>query len=152
MTDTKKETEKAIRIGIVVAEYYGMNLFEVFDKSLKRDVTIKRQLVFFLVRKHTVLTFGHIGRAFKAYGPAKDHTTIIHSCTFIQNTIDVDKYFRKEVKEVESEVHKKVLIFKKPDLTEEEKDLLNLKMIVVKACRTSVSTRMLKKQLVNVLL
>tara|TARA_R110000803_G_scaffold71579_1_gene134873 strand:- start:315 stop:782 length:468 start_codon:yes stop_codon:yes gene_type:complete len=153
MRDTIKEKQKAIKIAKAVSEHYDMSLLQVFHKTRKRQITIKRQLVFYLCRKHTILSFGGISAVFENYmqGKVYDHATVIHSCRVIQNIMDTDKNFRKEVEFLELEVQKVVIIFNKSPLTPQKKELLELRIKIIKSCRTSMDTLTLKNELKLVL-
>ena len=153
MIDTKKEKQKAVKIGKVVSDFYEMNLTEVFEKTRKREITIKRQLIFYLCRKHTTLSFQNVSGAFNFYikGKTYDHATVLHSCNVVQNIMDTNKNFRKEVEFIESKVEKIILIFKKQPLTPQKKELLELRIKILRACRTSLNASMLKNELILVL-
>ena len=155
----EKQNKIAKSISSVVTSHYGVTLKFLFQKTRKRDVVFKRQLLQQLLKKHTKLTLGAIGNLYKEEGSTYEHCTIKHSVKTIDNQLDVDKSFRKEydiinekiiakIQEIELKEKKKEEFIKQSKLP---KSFLDLRRQVVKACRISKSEDILKNELIELL-
>lgn len=67
----------------IVARYYDVTVSEIMSKKRSRDITIPRQVSMYLCRSILDETFPKIGEIFK-----KDHTTVMHACTKIDEEMD----------------------------------------------------------------
>lgn len=88
-----KQIEKA------VVNHFGETSFTIRKKDRLRNHVICRQAIFYLLRKHTKLTFKAMGGI---YG--KDHTTAIHSCQTMQDLIDTDIELRESIRLIERSI------------------------------------------------
>ncbi len=80
-----------------VAEFYRLPMQELLSRNRKREIVSARQVAMFLCKQHTTHTLQHIGRRFGG----RDHTTVIHACTAVQDRIDVETGFRREMERLQ---------------------------------------------------
>ena len=80
-----------------VCSFYGVSPNDVKGKSRKREVVVPRQLSMYLAKKYTNLPVSRIGKLIGS----RDHSTVLHSIALIEETINSNKSFAKEVKEIE---------------------------------------------------
>jgi len=79
-------------------QHYGVTQQNVMSRSRKRDYVIVRQVSMFLAQKHTKMPASRIGQLIGN----RDHSTVIHSCSIIENRIKVDKGFADELASIET--------------------------------------------------
>jgi chromosomal replication initiator protein len=65
-----------------VSNYYGVTINELKGKCRKRRIVKPRQVIMFLLRTKARMVLSDIGDVMN-----RDHTTVIHSITCIQNDI-----------------------------------------------------------------
>jgi len=80
-----------------VCSFYGVSPNDVKGKSRKREVVVPRQLSMYLTKKYTNLPISRIGKLIGS----RDHSTVLHSIALIEETINTNKAFAKEVKDIE---------------------------------------------------
>ena len=79
-------------------QHYGVTQQNVMSRSRKRDYVIVRQISMFLAQKHTKMPASRIGQLIGN----RDHSTVIHSCSIIENRIKIDKAFADELASIET--------------------------------------------------
>jgi chromosomal replication initiator protein len=80
---TKSEREElASDILKTVSNYYGVSIEDIKGKCRKRKIVKPRQIIMFLLRTKARMVLSDIGEVMN-----RDHTTVIHSITCIQNDI-----------------------------------------------------------------
>lgn len=84
-----------------VCRYYGVTPNDVKGKSRKREVVIPRQLSMYLAKKYTNMPISRIGKLIGS----RDHSTVLHSIESIEESINSNKTFAKEVKEIEQSLN-----------------------------------------------
>lgn len=82
-----------------VCHYFNISQEELVAKSRKRQIVQARQIAMYLCRNFlkncSLATIGaEIG--------GKDHATVLHSCSTVQDLISTDKIFRKYVSDLEA--------------------------------------------------
>ena len=77
----------------IVAEFYNINITDVTGVCRKRELTIPRQIVMFLLREETKCSFPAIG----AELGGRDHTTAIHAYNKIKKEIDGSPKIKEEI-------------------------------------------------------
>lgn len=77
----------------IVAEFYNINISDVTGECRKRELTIPRQIVMFLLREETKCSFPAIG----AELGGRDHTTAIHAYNKIKKDIDGIPKIKEEI-------------------------------------------------------
>ena len=80
-----------------VCQHYGVTQQNVFGKSRKREFVQARQVSMYLAQKYTKMPSARIGKLIGG----RDHSTVIHSCTAIEQRLKVDKAFAGEMNSIE---------------------------------------------------
>ncbi len=97
------ETKKEINVEFIqntVADYYGIPIEQLVSKSRKRNIVTARQLSMYLSKKLTSQSLKDIG----AHFGGKDHSTVIYSCTSVDNLISTNDAFKLSVEEIEKKI------------------------------------------------
>lgn len=81
-----------------VCNHFNVSPAAVGGKSRKRDFVVARQVSMYLAQKYTKMPASRIG---KLVGN-RDHSTVIHSCTQVENRLKVDKDFCAEIQSLEN--------------------------------------------------
>lgn len=81
-----------------VCNHFNVSPSAVGGKSRKRDFVVARQVSMYLAQKYTKMPASRIG---KLVGN-RDHSTVIHSCTLVENRLKVDKEFLAEIQSLEN--------------------------------------------------
>lgn len=81
-----------------VCNHFNVSPSAVGGKSRKRDFLVARQVSMYLAQKYTKMPASRIG---KLVGN-RDHSTVIHSCTQVENRLKVDKEFLAEIQSLEN--------------------------------------------------
>ena len=80
-----------------VCRHFNVTVSAVHSKSRKRDLVVARQVAMYLAQKHTKMPAARIG---KLVG-GRDHSTVLHSCTQVENRIQTDRLFSNEISSIE---------------------------------------------------
>jgi len=80
-----------------VCNHYGVSQQHVFSKSRKRDYVQVRQVSMYLAQKYTKMPASRIGQLIGG----RDHSTVLHSCSTIEQRLKVDKAFSEELNSIE---------------------------------------------------
>lgn len=83
-----------------VCKYYKVNSFKVLSTTRRMPLIKYRQMILYLVRKYTDLSFKDIGYSVCHL----DHATVIHSIKSIQNYLDQDKRFVNQMNDIEESI------------------------------------------------
>ena len=81
-----------------VCNHFNVTQQNVFSRSRKRDYVLVRQVSMYLAQKYTKMPASRIGQLIGN----RDHSTVIHSCTSIENRLKVDKAFCEEISSIET--------------------------------------------------
>ena len=81
-----------------VCGHYNVSQQQVFSRSRKRDYVLVRQISMYLAQKYTKMPASRIGQLIGG----RDHSTVIHSCTTIEQRLTVDKSFMAELSSIEN--------------------------------------------------
>ena len=81
-----------------VCNHYHVQQQHVFSKSRKRDFVMVRQISMYLAQKYTKMPASRIGQLIGG----RDHSTVIHSCSTIEQRLKVDKEFSAELTSIEN--------------------------------------------------
>ena len=81
-----------------VCNHYKVTQQNVFSNSRKRDYVIVRQISMYLAQKYTKMPAARIGQLIGG----RDHSTVIHSCSTIEQRLKVDKAFYEELHSIEN--------------------------------------------------
>ncbi len=85
-------------IQTAVTRYFQIKLIDLKTSSRARSVAFPRQVAMYLIRKYTGMGFREIG----SYFGGKDHTTVMHACTKIEENIDTDNDLRTVVEGIQN--------------------------------------------------
>lgn len=81
-----------------VCNHYNVTVTAVNSKSRKREYVVARQVTMYLAQKYTKLPASRIG---KLVGN-RDHSTVIHSCSKVEEQLKVDAEFSDEITSIEN--------------------------------------------------
>lgn len=103
-TDVLKDiiiSQKSRRITIsliqeMVADYFEIDLDDLYSKKRTRNITVPRQVAMYLSRELTDSSLPKIGELFGG----RDHTTVLHSCQRVREMMKDDLDFSKKVKDL----------------------------------------------------
>ena len=84
----------------LVAEHFNVPVEKLKGQTRKRSIVIARQLSMYLAKKMTDKSLKAIGENFGG----RDHSTVIYSCTAVQNLLDTDAVFKDTVAELEKKI------------------------------------------------
>ena len=80
-----------------VCQHFGVSQQHVISKSRKRDYVQVRQVSMYLAQKYTKMPASRIGQLIGG----RDHSTVIHSCSTIEQRLKMDKAFVEELNSIE---------------------------------------------------
>lgn len=86
-----------------VCNHFNVTTTAVNSKSRKRDLVVARQVSMYLAQKYTKMPASRIGRLVGN----RDHSTVIHSCTQVEQKLKYDAAFRSELVSIENSFHLK---------------------------------------------
>ena len=81
-----------------VCGHYHVTQQQVLSRSRKRDYVLVRQISMYLAQKYTKMPASRIGQLIGG----RDHSTVIHSCSTIEQRLKVDKAFVDELSSIEN--------------------------------------------------
>lgn len=81
-----------------VCHHYNVTVTAVNSKSRKRDYVMARQVTMYLAQKYTKMPASRIG---KLVGN-RDHSTVIHSCSKVEERLKIDAGFSDELVSIEN--------------------------------------------------
>ena len=79
-----------------VCGHYDVAQQHVFSKSRKRNYVLVRQVSMYLAQKYTKMPASRIGQLIGG----RDHSTVIHSCSIVEQRLKVDKAFQSELSSI----------------------------------------------------
>ena len=81
-----------------VCAHFNVTMTAVNSRSRKKDIVMARQVSMYMAQKYTKMPASRIG---KLVGN-RDHSTVIHSCSKIEDRLKVDKGFHAEIASIEN--------------------------------------------------
>lgn len=96
LKDMVRETARAISVEMIqktVAEFFRVPSSDLRAKKRTRNIVLPRQIAMYLARQLTAQSLPEIGNAFGG----KDHTTVLHSCKKIGQSLLVDREIKNIV-------------------------------------------------------
>ena len=81
-----------------VCNHFNVSVSAVNGRSRKQDLVTARQVSMYLTQKYTKMPASRIG---KLVG-GRDHSTVIHSCSRIEQRLQVDSMFSNELMSIEN--------------------------------------------------
>jgi len=81
----------------VVCEYFNISREELLSKTRKRQIVQARQIAMYMSRSLIYCSLSTIG----AEIGGKDHATVLHACTTVNDLMSTDRTFRQYVNDIE---------------------------------------------------
>ena len=100
ISTSRKITISVDLITKIVCEEMNIDENKVRDKTRKQEIVIARQLAMYLAKELTRISLKNVG----LYFGGRDHSTVIHACTSIQNLIDTDANFAEIAKSIKNKI------------------------------------------------
>lgn len=83
----------------VVASYYSISVDDIISASRQQNIARPRQIAMYLSRKMTNLSWVKIANSFE-----RDHATVMHGSEKIENMMETDIGFAKEIKKIKDKI------------------------------------------------
>ncbi len=83
-----------------VAEHFNVTIDEIKDKTRKKEIVIARQTAMYFAKEYTNLSLKTIGYHFGN----RDHSTVIHAITSVNDMMEIDKKFKSTVTEIQKKL------------------------------------------------
>jgi chromosomal replication initiator protein len=83
-----------------ISKKYGVSIADLKSKNRNKDVAAARQIACFMMKKLTSHSLQSIGQFFNG----RDHSTIIHSITTIEERCKTDRHFAGKLQRIEEEI------------------------------------------------
>ena len=80
-----------------VCQYFNITMDNLLSKSRKRQIVQARQIAMYMSRNLIKCSLSTIG----AEIGGKDHSTVLHACSTVQDLMSIDKAFRQYVTDIE---------------------------------------------------
>jgi chromosomal replication initiator protein len=93
---TPKKTASIKDVIRVVSEFYNINEASLFEKTRKKEIVKPRQIAMFILREDFNVSYPTIGERFGG----RDHTTVIHSCDKVKNSMKSDAVLTEELEQI----------------------------------------------------
>lgn len=84
-----------------VAEYFDISIEDIIGPCRKKNLTEPRQIIMYLMRDELKLSYPVIGQELGG----RDHTTVIHACDKIINSIKTNDKIRQDVNALKQKIH-----------------------------------------------
>lgn len=81
-----------------VGRHFNVTTNAIIGRSRKHELVVARQVSMYFAQKYTKMPANRIG---KLVG-GRDHSTVIHSCTQVEQRLKVDKSFGEEIQSIEN--------------------------------------------------
>ena len=94
-----KDIETEVGVDFIqksVADYYGIQVDELKDKTRKKEIVIARQVAMYFCKDFTNHSLKSIGYHFGG----RDHSTVIHAIQTVNDIMETDTSFRNAVNEL----------------------------------------------------
>ena len=99
-TDRKKNNINIDSITKVVCDHFNIAENKIRDKTRKKEIVQARQLAMYLSKEMTNASLKTIGLHFGG----RDHSTVIHACTSIENSKENDKSVREMIEDLKNQI------------------------------------------------
>ena len=98
-----KDTNREINIAYiqeVVSKFFNISIYDMKDKARKKEIVIARQVAMYFSKDFTNNSLKSIGFHFGG----RDHSTVIHAVQSVNDMIDTDNIFRKNIEEIKKRI------------------------------------------------
>ena len=99
-----KKTVSMKEVIKIVAGFYDIEEFIIYEKTRRKEVVKPRQIAMYLLREDFNISYPSIGQ--KLGG--RDHTTVMHSCEKIKNALKNDNVLLQEIEQLRAMILKYV--------------------------------------------
>lgn len=89
------------RIIEAVSAYYNLRPHELVGESRRKEVVRPRQIAMYLLRNENGFSFPTIGQSFGG----KDHTTVMHACEKVEETLEMDEVLRQDLTTIKQKLY-----------------------------------------------
>lgn len=95
---TPKRSMSIEEVVQAIAQYYRIDEQSIYDKTRRKEVVKPRQLLMYLLREDFNVSYPLIGERLGG----RDHTTVIHSCEKVKESLKSDMTLSQEVDQIRS--------------------------------------------------
>ena len=98
-----KDTNREINISYIqeiVSKFFSISIEEMKDKARRKEIVIARQVAMYFSKDYTNNSLKSIGFHFGG----RDHSTVIHAVQSVNDMIDTDSIFKKNVEEIKKRI------------------------------------------------
>ncbi len=87
------------RIKQIICKAYNLEEEVLLNKGRKKEIALPRQVLMYLAKKLTDLSFPAIGEMLK-----RNHTTVMHGCKAVEEMLEKDQEFKLFVEQLEQKI------------------------------------------------
>lgn len=80
----------------MVSDFFHVGVEDLKDKTRKKEIVIARQVAMYFAKEYTNMSLKSIGFHFGK----RDHSTVIHAITAVNDMLDVDRKFNNAIEEL----------------------------------------------------
>jgi chromosomal replication initiation ATPase DnaA len=91
--------ERILQIVDTVCQYYGLTRESIFHRFKSRDVSEKKHMIFWLIRKHTNISLEYVANIL-----GTDHATISNGSKNFKRLLKLDNNLETVVKNIEAQI------------------------------------------------
>jgi len=98
-----KNTKREININYIqeiVSKFFNISIAQMKDKARRKEIVIARQVAMYFSKDFTNNSLKSIGFHFGG----RDHSTVIHAVQAVNDMIDTDSIFKKNIKEINKRI------------------------------------------------
>ena len=98
-----KNTKREININYIqeiVSKFFNISIEQMKDKARRKEIVIARQVAMYFSKDFTNNSLKSIGFHFGG----RDHSTVIHAVQSVNDMIDTDSIFKKNIKEINKRI------------------------------------------------
>jgi len=98
-----KNTKREININYIqeiVSKFFNISIAQMKDKARRKEIVIARQVAMYFSKDFTNNSLKSIGFHFGG----RDHSTVIHAVQSVNDMIDTDSIFKKNIKEINKRI------------------------------------------------
>ncbi len=96
ITNIEPKTLTVEKIRDTVCEYFNLTVDAISTRSRKLEVVQARQIAMYFSKTLTQSSLANIG----LHIGKRDHSTVLHACKKVEDMIETDKFFRKNIEEI----------------------------------------------------
>ena len=100
LSDRKKEGVMLNNVLKVIVDHYDISVSCLKSKKRHKDISVVRQVAFYMMKKLTFCSLQAIGE----FLGGRDHSTVIHAITKVENLLTTDPAFAQKLRALEQEI------------------------------------------------